>query len=74
MDSDSEGKKNQGVLVGKEGAVMIDIILATLVGLLAVIVIVMIPTIFVTALFERIDMDIELEETNNNNQNENGNN
>lgn len=53
---------------------MMDIILATLVGLLAVIVIVMIPTIFVTALFERIDMDIELEETNNNNQNENGNN
>ena len=53
---------------------MIDIILATLVGLLAVIVIVMIHNIFVTALFERIDMDIELEETNNNNQNENGNN
>ena len=74
MDSDSEGQKNQGVLVREEGAVMMDIILATLVGLLAVIVIVMIPTIFVTALFERIDMDIELEETNNNNQNENGNN
>lgn len=51
---------------------MIDIILATLVGLLAVIVVAMIPILFITAIFDKIDMDTE-EINNNQNQNEYGN-
>ena len=74
MDSDSEGQKNQGVLVGKEGAVMIDIILATLVGLLAVIIMTIIPLVILHVIFRQVTMEWDTEDINNNNQEENGNN
>ena len=62
-------------MVREEGAVMIDIILATLMGLLVVIAVAMIPILFVSRIFDKIDMDMDADNNNiNNNQEENGNN
>lgn len=50
---------------------MMDIILATLVGILAVITLTMIPLLFLMAIFREIEikMDMDSEETDNNNNN-----
>ena len=74
MDTDSKGQENQGVLVGKEGAVMIDIILATLVGLLAVIIMTIIPLVILHVIFRQVTMEWDTEDINNLNNNEYGNN
>ena len=61
-------------MVGKEGAVMIDIILATLVGLFAVIIITIIPLVILHVIFRQVTMEWDTEDINNLNNNEYGNN
>lgn len=72
MDTDSEGQKNQGILVDK-GTIMTDITLATIVGVLAVLLIVGLPLILITLLLNGVFMDNE-EDNNNLNTNDYGNN
>ena len=75
MDSDSEGQENQGVLVREEGTVMMDMILATIVGVLAVLLLVGVPIIVLQMILNGVFIDMNIEDNiNPNNEEENGNN
>ena len=64
MDQDSEGQKNQGILVGE--GVMIDWILATIVGLILVVLLAAIPLLTIMGVLKMIEEDME--EKNNFNE------